>query len=336
MKRLISVSRRTDVPAFYGDWFMRRLKEGFAGVMNPFSGQKYIVSLKPEDVVCFVFWSKDFTPFLENLKIIDSLGYNFYFNYTVTGLPKVFESNVDKQTAIETLKRLSRMYSPRHINWRFDPIIIWDSVSRPFGKAPVFSNISSWDFYTKAFEELVSEFEGIVERCYISFVTGYNKVIRNFGKFERAHNIRIIDGSIDFKIELASKLAEIAGEYGIEVFSCCGRYLVNERIKKAHCVDGSIVEGLFFPEGLSYREKPTRQECGCTESTDIGTYDTCGHGCVYCYANAEKAQAIAAEARHEAESAFLGHSKSESDRWIAEIQTCKTKRNYKQSQMWGQ
>ena len=113
-KRIISVSRRTDVPAFYGDWFMGRLKEGFAGVVNPFGGQKYIVSLKSEDVVCFVFWSKNFTSFLENLKIIDGLGYKFYFNYTVTGLSPVFENNVEKQAAIENLKQLSRMYSPRH------------------------------------------------------------------------------------------------------------------------------------------------------------------------------------------------------------------------------
>jgi hypothetical protein len=124
MKQIISVSRRTDIPAFYGDWFMNRLNDGFAGVVNPFGGQRYIVSLKPQDVVCFVFWSKNFAPFLEDLKAIDRMGYKFYFNYTVTGLPTVFESNVDKQTAIETLKQLSQMYSPRHINWRFDPIII--------------------------------------------------------------------------------------------------------------------------------------------------------------------------------------------------------------------
>jgi len=132
MKRIISVSRRTDIPAFYGDWFMNRLKEGFAGVVNPFGGQKYIVSLKPEDVRCFVFWSKNFTPFFENLKVIESLGYKFYFNYTVTGLPNIFERNLDKESAVETLKQLSRIYSPRHINWRFDPIIISNICDRNF------------------------------------------------------------------------------------------------------------------------------------------------------------------------------------------------------------
>jgi len=116
MKRIISVSRRTDIPAFYGDWFMSRVKKGFAGVVNPYGGKKYIVSLKPEDVSCFVFWSKNFMPFLENLKILDELGYKFYFNYTVTGLPEVFETNLDKQSAIESLKYLAKTYSPAHIN----------------------------------------------------------------------------------------------------------------------------------------------------------------------------------------------------------------------------
>ena len=321
MKRIISVSRRTDIPAFYGDWFMGRLKDGFAGVVHPFGGQKYIVSLKPEDVVCFVFWSKNFGPFLENLKIIDGLGYKFYFNYTVTGLPGVFESNVEKQAAIEALKQLSRMYSPRHINWRFDPIII--------------SSVCDRDYYIKAFEELASEFEGVVERCYFSFVIKYGKVIRNFAEFEKSHNLKIYDPPKNLRIELANELADIAAQHGIEMYSCCGDYLVGEKIKKAHCVDGGIIEGLFFPKGLSYSTKPTRSECGCTESTDIGTYDTCPHGCVYCYANVNRKKAFEAAGKHDTNSAFLGYSKSESDRWIAEIKNGKAAKGREQLKMWG-
>ena len=292
MKRIISASRRTDIPAFYGDWFMGRLKDGFAGVVNPFAGQRYIVSLKPQDVICFVFWSKNFTTFLENLEIIDDAGYKFYFNYTVTGLPAVFESNVEKHTAIETLKQLSRKYSPRHINWRFDPIII--------------SSISDRQFYIKAFEKLTAELEGYVHRCYFSFVAGYSKVIRNFAEFEKSHNLKIFVPSDDFKIELANELAAIAERHGIELFSCCGDYLVNEKIKKAHCIDGRIIEQLFSPAGFAYRDKPTRSQCGCTESTDIGTYGTCPHGCVYCYANANKPKAYQMFCSHDKSSVFLG------------------------------
>jgi len=281
-------------------------------VVNPFGGRKYIVPLKLEDVVSFVLWSKNFSPFLEDLKIINDMGYKFYFNYTVTALPDIFESDVERQTAIEGLKQLSRTYSPRHINWRFDPIII--------------SSVCDRDFYIKAFQELASEFEGLVERCYFSFVTEYGKVKRNFEELERASGIKIAKCSTAFKIDLANELSEIAKHHGMRMFSCCGDYLVNDGIRKGHCIEGSVVESLFFPEGLAYKEKPTRAQCGCTESSDIGTYDTCPHGCIYCYANVNKQRACKAFENHDKESAFLGYSKSKSDKWLAEIQNGRTEK----------
>ena len=313
MKRIISVSRRTDIPAFYSDWFMRRLQEGFAGIVNPFGGKRYVVSLCPQDVICFVFWSKNFDPFIENLKDIEKLGYKFYFNYTITALPDIFENDVEKEKAIEALKQLSEIYSPAHINWRFDPIILTNTYGR--------------DFYLSSFEKLASEFAGYVERCYFSFVTKYNKVKRNFQELERTKGIGIKEFSDDFKIGLANDLAAIAANYKIRMFSCCGDYLVNANIEKARCIDGGIIEDLFFPEGLSYKDKPTRKECGCTESTDIGTYDTCPHGCVYCYANMNKQKARKAFNNHDKESAFLGYSKSQSDKWLSEIQSSRSKYN---------
>lgn len=313
MKRIISVSRRTDIPAFYGDWFMNRLKEGFTGVVNPFGGQKYIASLKPQDVRCFVFWSKDFTPFVENLETIKSLGYKFYFNYTVTGLPNIFEKNLNKESAINTLKLLSRIYSPGHINWRFDPIII--------------SSISDRDFFVRAFKALARDFAGLVERCYFSFVTEYGKVIRNFKQLERTTGVKIMNVSEQFKIDLANELTVIAENYGIRMYSCCGDYLIGERIEKGHCIDGEVIKTLFFPDGFEYKQKPTRAECGCAESSDIGTYDTCPHGCVYCYANSNKQRANDVFKNYKespvgaipADSAFLGYSKPQSDKWLCDM-----------------
>jgi len=305
MKRIVSVSRRTDIPTFYGEWFIRRVRAGFAGVVNPFGGKKYLVSLRPKDVTCFVFWSKDFTPFLDDLKTLDAMGYRFYFNYTVTSLPAVFESGVDRGSALETLKLLSRMYSPAHINWRFDPIIL--------------CSVCDDDYFLNSFGELAGELEGLVERCYISFVTEYGKVKRNFEQLRKDHGVTIAEASNQHKIDLANQLAEIAEQRGIEMYSCCGEYLLGEKIKKAHCVDGAVVERLFYPEGLRYREKPTREQCGCTESSDIGAYNTCPHGCIYCYANANKTSARASAAGHDPQSAFLGFNKEQSDRWLREI-----------------
>lgn len=306
MRRIISVSRRTDIPAFYGEWFMKRIREGFVGVVNPFGGRRYRVSLTPDDVDCFVFWSKDFTPFLTHLETLDRLGYRFYFNYTVTALPSAFESDVDKQAALSTLKRLAGRYSSAHINWRFDPIIL--------------SSISDEAFYLRAFESLASELEGLVARCYFSFVAFYGKVRRNFKDLERAQGVRVIEPSEQVRIDLANRLAEAAAEHGITMHSCCGDYLLGERIHKAHCVDGALIERLFGPSETPYKDKGTRPQCGCTESTDIGTYNTCPHGCVYCYANANQAAARRTFEQHDPDSAFLGYPKAQSDVWLEELQ----------------
>lgn len=153
-------------------------------MVNPFGGKKYIVSLRPEDVICFVFWSKNFSPFIDNLRIVEESGYRFYFNYTITALPALFENDVEKEAAIAALKQLSGIYSPAHINWRFDPIILSSDYDR--------------DFYVRAFEELASELGGYVERCYFSFVTQYSKVIRNFRELERTQKLKITDCSEDY------------------------------------------------------------------------------------------------------------------------------------------
>lgn len=305
VKRIISVSRRTDVPAFYGQWFMGRVREGFAGVVHPFGGRRYVVSLKPEDVACLVFWSKDFTPFVGHLETLDRLGYRFYFNYTVTAVPSIFESGVDRTGALRTLKQLSERYSPTHINWRFDPIVL--------------SNVCDGEFYLNEFTRLARKLEGLVERCYFSFVMPYRKVDRNFRELEQTTGIRVLQESKEHRIELAGRLAEVAQSHGIRMCSCCGEYLVGDAIHKAHCIDGSLIEQLFHPQGLTWNEKPTREGCGCAESIDIGTYDTCPHGCTYCYANANKAVAKRAFESHDPASAFLGFSKSQSDEWIREL-----------------
>ncbi len=315
--RIISVSRRTDIPAFYGDWFMNRLKKGFAGYVNPYGGPKHLVSLSPENVACFVFWSKNFEPFLNNLKKINAKGYNCYFQFTITALPEVFESNVvDTASAIETLKYLSQMYSPNHINWRYDPVVL--------------SSITDSDFHLKKFEDIASKLQGHVERCYFSFPTLYGKVKRNLDKFQKEKGVSMLDPEEGFKIKLANHLAEISNHYGMSMNSCCGDYLVGGKIQKAHCVDGDIIGNLFGYEDNQFEKGATRKGCGCSKSTDIGAYDTCPHGCIYCYANINKEKAKKAFENCDVNSAFLGRSKEQSDSWISEIHTREPKPNMPQ------
>ena len=295
--RIISVSRRTDVPAFYGDWFMNRLHEGFAEYVNPYSGSKHVISLSPEHVVCFVFWSKNFEPFINNMKEITERGYKSYFQFTINALPKIFESNVvETSTAIKTLKEISRMCSPAHVNWRYDPIMI--------------TELTDADFHLKNFRSLASQLGGYVERCYFSFPTFYGKVKRNFAIFEKENGFPILDPDEEFKIVLANRLAEIADQHGISMNSCCGDYLVGGKIKKAHCVDGDVIGRLFYQGNYSYKLKPSRAECGCAESTDIGAYDTCPNGCIYCYATVNQQKARYAHAKHDPRFDFLGNASS--------------------------
>jgi hypothetical protein len=301
--RVISVSRRTDIPAFYGDWFMKRLDEGLAAYVNPFGGSRHFVSLSPEDVACLVFWSKNFEPFLDKLKEIRSRGYNCYFQFTINALPKIFESNVvEASAAIETLKDISRMFSRAHINWRYDPVVI--------------SEFTDHDFHLKNFQSLASRLEGFVDRCYFSFPTFYGKVKRNMALLRKEKGVEVLNPSRDFRIDLATQLAEIACQHGITLNSCCGDYLVGGKIEKAHCIDGDVIGSLFFDDIYTYKVKPSRAECGCAESTDIGAYDTCPNGCIYCYANVNKQTAQVGYEKHDPRSAFLGHSREESERWI--------------------
>lgn len=306
MKRIVSISRRTDIPAFYGAWFQRRLDEGFAGWENPFGGQKYLVSLKLEDVIAFVFWSKNYRTFLPVLERVRSLGYPTVLNYTITGLPHEFECNlVPAEDAIDSLKELSRIYSPDHINWRYDPIVV--------------SSVAPPEYHENRFAELCARLQGHVKRCYFSYAIQYGKVARNFQRFESEHGIRFTDPPMPERIELARRLTNIAAAHGIEMFTCCGDYLIDDRIKKAHCVDGEVISRLYYKGSWQGIERPTRKECGCTESTDIGKYDTCPHGCVYCYANINKDQADKSFKAHDPSSAFLGYTKAESDRFVEDI-----------------
>jgi hypothetical protein len=144
-------------------------------------------------------------------------------------------------------------------------------------------------------------------------------VKRNFRELQESTGVRTTEPEQPFKTDLIRQLVGIAEAHGIQMYSCCGDCLVSDKIHKAHCVDGALIERLFFPQGLIYKEKPTRDGCGCTESIDVGTYDTCPHGCVYCYANANKAVAQRAFENHDPRSAFLGFSRERSDAWLAEL-----------------
>ncbi len=269
--RIVSVSRRTDIPAFYGEWFRQLVRQGWAVSYNPFSRRAVRVSLRPENVGAFVFWSKNFGPFLPYLAELKTQGYKMTFLYTVTGLPGVFEGRVpDAGVNVATFQTISKMFSPRHIQWRYDPIIL--------------TSITDEKYHLRRFRDLCRRLDGYTTRCYISFVQLYPKVRRRLRVLEK-EGIKLFSVPEAEQAALAQRLAEIAAEHGIELYSCCNDHLVGGRVKKARCVDAELLAALFGLEAGLYRSKPTRKQCGCSESVDIGMYDTCPHGCIYCYAN---------------------------------------------------
>jgi hypothetical protein len=309
--KIISASRRTDIPAFYGKWLMNRIHAGFAGYINPFNGKKYIVSLKKDDVSAIALWSKNFSPFINNAISLRNEGYPLFFNYTITGLPEIFEPCCpQKNESIESIKKISSSFSPDHINWRYDPVLI--------------TEITDIHYHTDKFTKLCADLSGFIKRCYISFPTIYGKVEKSFKHFTEKTSIKILFLSIQEKIELAEKLAVIAENYGIQIYSCRSDYLEGDKIKKGHCIDGEIISTISGRVISKLRPRPTRKECGCTESTDIGIYEICPHGCIYCYANSNFLKASAFYDKYRlneeyCESAFLGVTKKVSDEWIIQI-----------------
>lgn len=268
---IISASRRTDIPAFYGEWFMRRIREGWVFAYNPYNHRAKKVSLATSQVAAIVFWSKNFRPFLGYLDELDSKGYNMVFLYTITGLPQVFENRVPEATSsISIFQMISKRYSPKHIQWRYDPILV--------------STYTDWAFHLKTFKVLCQSLEGYTTRCYTSFANLYSKVRRRLNSLEKT-GIKLIPISEEEQSTLVNELAEIALQHGIQLYSCCNDHLVGGSIKKAHCVDVELLGDLFQINKMAYKIKPTRKECACYESVDIGMYDTCSHDCVYCYAN---------------------------------------------------
>ncbi len=270
---IISVSRRTDIAAFYMPWFMKRVRAKKAIYYNPFNYKGYEISLKPEDVDLMVFLSKNYAPLLPYLDELQSQ-YHLYFHFTITGLSGIFEEHVPPDNEmVEVVKKLSLKTSPAQVEWRFDPIVL--------------SNITPPEFYVKKFVEIASKLEGHTHRCYFSFATIYDKVKRVFYQLEKDKGIHLMDSDINVWRQLADELADLGQQYGIQLYSCCNELIVSDKVKKGRCIDGEHLSQLF---GLNkkFPNYPTREGCGCAKCVDIGVYDTCPHGCSYCYANFNK------------------------------------------------
>ncbi|MBI4874802.1 MAG: DUF1848 domain-containing protein [Acidobacteria bacterium] len=279
---LVSASRRTDIPALYAPWFLRRLREGFCHWIHPFNGQVRRVSLRPADTLGIVCWTRQPAPLIPHLEDLQSAGHRFAFHVTVNGYPERIEShNPPAEKSIAAVHRLARALPPDRVWWRYDPLLV--------------SEITPAAWHERNFTRLAQALEGAVRRCYFSFPTLYRKTRRNLD----AAGVGWIDPPLETRLEIAGRLAAIAQRHGIRLYSCCDDRLLAAGAGKARCVDGEV-----FQAG-SLAPAPTRPDCGCGSSVDIGAYDTCSFGCACCYATHSRRAALTRLAAHDPEDTLL-------------------------------
>ena len=265
---IISASRRSDIPAFFGEWFVHRLHAGEVLVRNPMQPKQVSrISLSQDNVDAIVFWTKNPADFLSRLPEIDRLGYAYYFLFTLNPYDVAIEPGVeDKRLVIEVFKQLSRHIGPEKVVWRYDPVIISDLYT------PAWHRVS--------FDRLAEELSGYTERCIISFFDDYRKV---------RTRMRTIGYTIPDKVlmeEIAGMLADSAKRNGMSLCTCSEDIDLSQYgIMHSRCIDSDFA-GRITGRQMSGRKKDSRQRnaCGCVESRDIGSYNTCTHGCLYCYA----------------------------------------------------
>jgi hypothetical protein len=271
-RNVISASRRTDVPAFHSRWFMCRLAAGFAEYRNPLNGQTYRVSLDPANVRAFVFWTRNPSPLMRYLPELSRRGTPFYFLFTLTAYPRSIERSTPTfGQAVKNFRRLASRIGPECVRWRYDPIVV--------------SKEMNGDFHRQNFSRIARALAGATEVCIVSFLDMYGKVKRNLAALEDRTGFQREDIPPASRWALASDLAKIGAGYGIRLLACCEDGLVRGAVEKACCVDSNLLDRIA-PSEERLPIRPTREECGCAASRDIGAYDTCPHGCVYCYANA--------------------------------------------------
>lgn len=297
LSNIISASRRTDIPAFYSDWFMDKIETGCCKYQPPMNPQKEL-SLCVKDVSAIVFWSRNYGCMIKKgyLKKLKNNGYDFFMHFTIVGYPEFLDPNViNTDEAIKQFKFLSRTFGKKSLCWRFDPVI--------------FSSVTSIEERIETFEKIAENLSSYTDLCTISILDLYKKTIRNMA--EKGINCYDpLNGTDPVSYselrEMLKKMVKIAKKENIGLYTCCEKKIredkeldINININKGSCINKYWLAGIIrdkqkkeeilkLPSDYGQRKK---FDCGCHKSIDIGAYDTCIHGCVYCYANKNKEKA---------------------------------------------
>jgi len=284
---VISASRRTDIPAFYMDWFMDQIKKEVFEVTNPYNRRKFIVPATPEQIHTIVFWSKNFAPFIKGGfgETLLRKGYNLFFNFTINSNIPLLEPRVPslKQRLVQ-LRDLSRNFDSKTINWRFDPICFYTYEEKVIKDTlHDFSRIAAWASQCG------------VTRCITSFMDHYAKIKK---RIKSISGFSFIDPVLSEKIEILLEMEKKLSEKKIDLYTCCEKEVLNalpsgSTIRKSSCIPNDLFVKMFGGN-LSVKEDTGQRSskgCGCMISVDIGSYHLhpCYHNCLFCYANPTKA-----------------------------------------------
>lgn len=283
---ILQTGMRTDIPAFYADWFRNRLKAGFVCVRNPYHPKSVArYQLNPDVVDLIGFCTKNPAPMLQDMDVLE--GYAQYWFVTITGYDRDIEPRVpERKRVIEDFSRLSAYVGLNAIGWRYDPILLNEKYST--------------DRHLDTFAEIASALAGTTTTVVISFIDLYEKVRRNF------QMVREVPPKT--QLELTAEMVRIAARYGMKVRPCGeGTYLEKVGADCSGCMTISTFEKaigrtLIIPKSA---QRGSRPECACILSGDIGAYNSCGHFCRYCYANEDPAIVQAQMKRHDPNSPLL-------------------------------
>ncbi|MBR0372307.1 MAG: DUF1848 domain-containing protein [Methanobrevibacter sp.] len=260
---IINTGSRTDIPAFFSKWFLNKIDEGFVCSRNPYNGDIYKYPLDSKIIDCLCFCTKNPRPLLKNIESLNDFK-QFWF-VTITPYGKDIEKNVpDFKNIIKSFKALSETLGINSVSWRYDPIFLTEKYSL--------------DFHIDRFEERASELSAYTNDCTISFIDMYQKVLRNFPEVNEV--------TVDERLKIGENFSKIANEYDLKMKTCVEGTLLNQfGFDSSGCMTQNVIEkaignNLKIPKG-KYRIR----ECDCIFGRDIGVYNTCLHGCRYCYAN---------------------------------------------------
>lgn len=269
---IVSASRRTDIPAFFGPWFAERVRAGFCQVPNPFNPRQVSrISLLPEDVDAVFFWTRHPRSLTPRLSVLDERRIPYFFLFTLLDYPRFLEPGASPPAErLDAFRALSDRLGPDRVIWRYDPIVL--------------GNWTDSDFHRETFARLAGSLAGRARRCIVSWMDAYPKVRRRLAPLEK-RGLILEDWDPLRHGPLMADLARIGDEHGIRLQSC--GEAADWRpfgISPGACVDGALPERLFGAPNPGRKDAGQRSRCRCAPSRDIGMYDTCGFGCRYCYA----------------------------------------------------